>query len=137
MPQAPSRFAAIFGLKCPQCRKGNLFEYPNAYYHPTRFNKMHTHCPKCRAEFSPEPGFFIGAMYISYAFNVAMIITALVVTIVLFDPQEKWIWLVNCITPVLVFFPLNYRVSRSVYLHLFGDLKFDPHKFEEVKKELL
>lgn len=134
MPTPPSKFAAIFGLKCPQCRSGKMFVFPAAFYHPTKFNKMHTHCPKCGGEFSPEPGFFIGAMYISYAFNVALIITALVVTIVLFDPKEKWVWLVNCITPVLLFFPVNFRLSRSLFLHLFGDLRFEQEKFEEAEK---
>ncbi len=86
---------------------------------------MHSHCPTCGGEFSPEPGFFIGAMYISYAFNVAIMITGIVSLLVLKDPQEKWMYFAAAIVPIVLFFPVNFRISRSIYLHLFGDLRYD------------
>ena len=33
---------------------------------------MHQDCPHCGFHFEIEPGFFWGAMYISYAFSVAV-----------------------------------------------------------------
>jgi len=36
---------------------------------------MHDHCPVCELKFEREPGYFLGAMYISYA--VALIVIAL------------------------------------------------------------
>ncbi|MEY4912742.1 MAG: hypothetical protein RL025_569, partial [Bacteroidota bacterium] len=36
---------------------------------------MHQDCPHCGFHFEIEPGFFWGAMYISYAFSVAVSVT--------------------------------------------------------------
>lgn len=95
---------------------------------------MHKECPVCKANFEPEPGFYYGAMYISYALNVAVVITAFVASIILFDRLPLWILLVNAITPVLILFPLNFRISRSVMLHLFGGISYGQHLTDAPEK---
>lgn len=72
----------------------------------------------------PEPGFYQGAMYVSYAFAVAMIATIGVVLYLAGDPPE-WVYITAIIVVTLLFAPWNYRASRIVYLHLFGGIKFD------------
>jgi uncharacterized protein (DUF983 family) len=59
------RLAAIVQQQCPRCLQGQVFA--------TLFC-MHGQCPVCRLPFEREPGYFTGAMYLSY--GMAIIATA-------------------------------------------------------------
>ena len=72
----------------------------------------------------PEPGFYQGAMYVSYAFAVALIATIGVGLYLIGDPPE-WVYITAIIAITILLAPLNYRASRVIYLHLFGGIKFD------------
>jgi hypothetical protein len=50
-----------------------MFKYPASDLR--RATQMHQDCPHCGFHFEIEPGFFWGAMYISYAFSVAVSVT--------------------------------------------------------------
>ncbi|MBU6274968.1 MAG: DUF983 domain-containing protein, partial [Bacteroidetes bacterium] len=52
---------------------------------------MHDDCPHCGFHFEIEPGFFWGAMYISYAFSVAVSVIFGVATYVVFDDPALWV----------------------------------------------
>jgi hypothetical protein len=52
-----SRLAAIVKQQCPRCLRGQVFA--------TLF-RMHEQCPVYRLPFEREPGYFTGAMYLSY-----------------------------------------------------------------------
>ena len=60
-----SLLQSIFAMKCPRCRIGNLFSKPGSfnYKHLTEMPKT---CPTCDQSYLPEPGFYYGAMFISY-----------------------------------------------------------------------
>ncbi len=83
-------------------------------------------CPVCGVAFEPEPGFFWGAMYFSYAFSVGFtMITAFLVYYFLNNPSV--LVYMSFIVPVVVLAsPWSLRYSRSLMLHFFGGLKFDP-----------
>ena len=69
----------ILKFKCPRCHEGDLFTHKN-HYDLGNFLKMHKNCPVCNQTYTPEPGFYFGAAYVSYGFCVAIaIITATVV----------------------------------------------------------
>lgn len=115
--------AALIQGKCPRCRTGQIFTYPATSL--TRFAKMNETCPHCGVRLEPEPGFYQGAMYVSYAFTVAFIV---VVGVVLYfaNVQNEWIYVGTTIAIMLLLAPWNYRVSRIIYLYSFGGLKYDP-----------
>ena len=69
----PSYLTALFQGKCPRCRVGNIFAHSVAAQ-PLRFNKMNETCPHCEVRLEPEPGFYQGAMYVSYAITIACIV---------------------------------------------------------------
>ena len=48
-------------LKCPRCGAGKLFD---------GFFRMRPECSRCRLAFEREQGFFVGAIYVNYAFTV-------------------------------------------------------------------
>jgi uncharacterized protein (DUF983 family) len=108
-----SRLAAIVKQQCPRCLQGQVFA--------TLF-RMHEQCPVCRLPFEREPGYFTGAMYLSY--GVAIIFTSPV-----------WLmmaWLGRSLGEVLLVIgpllvagcPWLFRYARILWLHL--DQAFDP-----------
>jgi uncharacterized protein (DUF983 family) len=123
MSKTSSGFSTILQHKCPRCRKGKMFVYPVSYRF-SRITKMHDHCPSCNLKFEREPGFFYGAMYISYALTVALWVAIAVAMAVLslFDP---WTYLVAGIVILLISIPFMYRLSRSIWLSIF--VKYDPN----------
>jgi uncharacterized protein (DUF983 family) len=125
MAKQRSLLGALLALKCPQCREGNLFQFPNAYRLQTT-SKMNKSCPVCGEDFEREPGFYFGAAYVSYALTVALWV-AVLVALYTFDALG-WIefsffthvtlFLVTGITTLIVLLPPVYRLSRAIWIHL-------------------
>nr|PZN58344.1 MAG: DUF983 domain-containing protein [Bacteroidota bacterium] len=122
---ASSRSGAVLRGKCPRCRQGDIFTYPISRL--SKFNVMNERCPHCDVMLQPEPGFYQGAMYVSYAFAVALIVTIGILLYLLGDPPE-WVYISAIVALTILLAPLNYRASRILYLHLFGGIKFDASK---------
>ncbi|HEY4653446.1 MAG TPA: DUF983 domain-containing protein [Cyclobacteriaceae bacterium] len=116
---------ALLHGKCPRCREGEIFTYPASRL--SKFNVMNSTCPNCGVMFQPEPGFYQGAMYVSYAFAIVFIVTISIVFYVAGDPSE-WTYIGAVVLVTIVMAPLNYRYSRIVYLYMFGGIKFDPSR---------
>jgi uncharacterized protein (DUF983 family) len=55
--------------RCPRCRVGNIFHHSIFLGFP----KMHESCSVCHLRYEREPGYFLGAMYISYALAVPLV----------------------------------------------------------------
>ncbi|WP_246164212.1 DUF983 domain-containing protein [Xanthovirga aplysinae] len=86
---------------------------------------MNKSCPHCGLVFEREPGFFIGAMYVSYAFIVAIFITVALVLNYGFGDPDLWVYIFSVLGVVLIFLPLIVRYSRVLYLNGFGGIKYD------------
>ena len=109
-------FYSIFWNKCPKCRQGDLF-LTSPFQYKT-FDHMHDKCEHCHQSFNPEPGFYYGAMYISYAFQVALVVSILVATYILnLELEIKW-YFVILISFLIVLFTKLFRWSRSIWLHI-------------------
>jgi uncharacterized protein (DUF983 family) len=114
--------AASRGL-CPRCHQGKVFRKP--FYNLKRFDEMHEHCPHCGLRFEVEPGYFIGAMYVSYAISGGV---ALILGFILFyfggDP-DGWVY-AAVVAPVMVLIaPINFRVSRIIWLYYVAGIKYE------------
>lgn len=114
--------SAILRGKCPRCRQGDIFKTKASDL--LGFMKMHDQCAVCSLRFELEPGFYYGAMYISYAFNVALLVAIGVALSVLFDPPV-WIYLVSVSVASLLLLPLSFRYSKILFLYWFGGIDFD------------
>lgn len=82
---------------------------------------MNERCPACGLVFEREPGYFVGAMYASYAFGLVttaywlpLLLLGLHPLIVIGAPAVQ----------LLVQTPITFRYSRVMWLHL--DHGFDP-----------
>ncbi len=117
-----SGFQAILGAKCPQCREGELF--PVSPFSFRKISAINERCPHCNANLNPEPDFYYGAMYISYAFSVALVITSLTAINILIEKPELWMYLAPVLVGNLLLFPAMLRYSKVLYLYGLGKLKF-------------
>ncbi|MFN0048582.1 MAG: DUF983 domain-containing protein [Cytophagales bacterium] len=123
-----TQFQAFIGQKCPQCRKGNMFK--SSTYNLLHFGDANTNCPHCNLYFEREPGFFTGAMYFSYAINVAIIAVAGVGIQFFFNPDIYV--LVGCVSfATLLAMPFTFRYSRMMMMYLFSGVDFDESKAEK------
>jgi uncharacterized protein (DUF983 family) len=113
----------IVHTRCPNCREENMFT--NKTLHLGKMLKMHRTCPRCGQDFMPEPGFYFGAMYFSYAINVALMVTFGVAFEVLFNPENVAYTLASVIVPPLLLAPWNFRISRAIMLYVLGGIKRD------------
>jgi uncharacterized protein (DUF983 family) len=118
-----SKLQAILETKCPRCRKGDIFEY--SHWNLSRFTATHEHCPVCKLRYEIEPGFFIGAMYISYAMSVALAFASGVAVYVLGNDPALWVYLVVVTGLVVLFLPLMFRYSRVLFLYMFSGIKYN------------
>lgn len=80
---------------------------------------MKARCEVCNYKFDREPGYFLGAMYLSYGLAVLQgIITFLI--FYFFFPSVQTIWIPVTILLVVVLFSYkNYKLSRIIYIHIF------------------
>lgn len=112
---------ALLHGKCPACREGALFKYPLKQV--TKFYVMHSQCPVCGAGFEPEPGFYFGSMFITYAFNVALVVT-LGVLFYYFWALPEWLFFLIVVLTAVGTMPISFRMSRTLWLHWFGGLHY-------------
>lgn len=114
-------FSDIMHTRCPRCREQNMFLHHTLDV--KNMLKMHRKCPKCELDFMPEPGFYFGAMYFSYAINVALMAISGVAYQVLFNPDNIMITLASVFMPPILLSPWNFRISRAIMLYVFSDTK--------------
>lgn len=112
---------ALWGGKCPACRKGDIFKYPLSRIQ--KFSAMNASCPVCQAGFEPEPGFYFGSMFITYAFNVALVVIAGVL-LYYFWKLPEWLFLAMVLGVAVATMPFSFRMSRILWLYWFGGLHY-------------
>ncbi len=62
----------MFQGKCPRCQSGKIFK--SSAVNLRKFTDMNADCPVCGLHFEIEPGFFWGAMYVSYTITTGMML---------------------------------------------------------------
>lgn len=76
-----SKLYSVFKFKCPNCHEGEFFtSHP---YNLKKIGDLHLQCPKCGLKYSKEPGFYFGAMYVSYALGIAIFVSVFVANLIL------------------------------------------------------
>jgi len=121
-----NKLGATLLMKCPRCHEGDVFVTKNPYAFG-KMTVMHEHCPHCNLRYEKEMGFFYGAMYVSYMFNIALFVVATVCYYLFFEDKVDWLWyILGYVFLTVILFPLIYRLSRSLWLQAFN--KYDPSK---------
>jgi len=114
---APNRIFSVLFNKCPRCGVGDFFVTKSAY-NLKNFDKMNKNCPHCGENLVPEPGFYQGALYMSYGFYVIFMLIYFFLFIFFFEPYLDYF--LFTIVPVLILLtPYFYRLARRSWLALF------------------
>ena len=117
-----SKFYSIFKFKCPHCHEGEFFVDRNPYHLSTIGDHLEK-CPVCLRRYEPEPGFYYGAMYVSYAYGVMLFVSVYVAMYVL-APDASIGWYIGAILAALfIFSPFLYALSKTTYANLFFHYK--------------
>lgn len=115
---------ALLDLRCPHCHQGSLFSYPA--YNVTKYAVMPEQCAACHLTLEPEPGFYWGAMFVSYAFSVACFLAGGVGTYYLLGNPDTWVYVLVITLLAALTSPIALRYSRAIMLYLFGGIAYDP-----------
>jgi uncharacterized protein (DUF983 family) len=118
---APKRFSpgAMLRGRCPRCGEGAIFPPLLS----RRALAMYSHCPVCGLDYEPEPGYFLGAMYVSYTMGILTILPV-ALALILVAGAALAVTMLVALAQALVTMMFMYRASRVVWLHL--DQVLDP-----------
>ena len=115
-----NKIQSIFKKKCPKCRKGDLFTQPFNWKQPLA---MPDNCPVCGQKYEPEPGFYYGAMFLSYIGTAFLHLFIAGFQIIVLDISVNIAFLVLLVFVVLTYFE-TARLSRSLWINLM--VKYNP-----------
>lgn len=102
--------------KCPKCKIGATFKKRTGLF---SFPDMNKTCSNCTYRFEREPGYFIGAMYLSYGLALTQGVIAYILIQLLLPPLDiGWI-LGLVIFTFFLFAKKNYKWSRILYIYIF------------------
>lgn len=131
MAHKPNLLSSILGMKCPNCRKGNMYSH-KSIFPLKKMMDMPERCPVCGQKMEIEVGFYYGTGYVSYALSVAIAIFNAVwfALFVGFSFRNNSIWWYLGITVgmLVLLQPLLMRLSRVLYLYMFVKYGSSPHQ---------
>ncbi len=106
----------IIKNQCPNCKQANVFQSSNLFSYRTI--KMNDHCPVCQLDFIKEPGFYWGAMYVSYGLAILEGLGTCTINSLLGIPVSDTsnLWII--IFVMLLLSPFNFRMARIIWLYI-------------------
>jgi len=103
--------------KCPRCHQGDVFITTNAF-DLKKFDKLHEKCSHCGLRYEKEPGFFYGAMYVSYALMVAWFVTTWGIN-AFFVHLDAITYLIFLGLSIVLLMTPTFRLSRIIWMNFF------------------
>jgi len=105
-----TRLRALWLQRCPVCFQGAMFRGGFA---------MHPVCPVCGHRFEREPGFFQGAMYVSYGIGIVYLGILALTANALVVPRFGLVPAVAIVAAIhLACIPAVFRYSRVIWAHV-------------------
>ena len=117
--------SSIINFKCPRCRQGELFK-TGTFSFEKPF-EMPDACSNCGQDFEPEPGYYYGAMFISYILTGWFCVGFSLILVFGFG-WSTTAAISLMIAILAIFFVFIFRISRSIWIHITE--KYDPSKTE-------
>lgn len=128
-----TKLFSIIKRKCPHCHEGEFFVSRNLY-DLRHTGDLKDRCSVCHRKFEPEPGFYYGGMYVSYALAVALGVTVYVALGILVPsstPTTKLFWVLGAL---VLSGPVLYAWSKIMWANMFVAYKgVAPVANEDVK----
>jgi len=114
------KWISAWRYTCPRCRQGELFTKPFDIGKPL---SMPYSCDVCEQRFEPEPGYYYGAMFLSYILSSGILLPIALFVVFYFK------WSVNSAMGLIIFLGIMLyirilRFSRSLWIHIM--VKYKP-----------
>jgi hypothetical protein len=93
--------------------------FPAGTLYTSRFADMHPKCTCCGQNFEPEPGFYYGAMYVSFAIGTALFLVVIFVLSLLTEEITLPMVMAAVLVLSVGLLPVIFRLSRAVWIQLF------------------
>lgn len=106
----------VINEKCPKCRDGYVFKQNVSLM---KLPIMNDRCEKCNYRYDREPGYFIGAMYLSYGFAILEGIIAFLIVQYSFPSLSTLYKTIIVVLVMTILGRKNYKLSRVIYIHIF------------------
>jgi uncharacterized protein (DUF983 family) len=116
-----SKLYSIATMTCPQCQESHMM-----VANPYRFSTMgevKDKCEVCGLDLKPEPGFYYGAMYVSYALGVAVFVTIWASCNWFFDNVGVWTQISLVLIALIGLGPYLYALSKVIWANFFFSFK--------------
>lgn len=115
-------FYSVAANKCPRCHSGQVFVSNNPYDLHKGLS-MYENCSHCHLKYEAEPGYFYGAMYVSYALTVGYgVLSWLVFWLINGTVGLELLWFLLASWIILI--PVTFRWSRTLWMNFFT--RFQP-----------
>lgn len=113
----PQIIYSVVANKCPQCHKGKVFENNNLYSFVNGL-KLNTSCSNCGLKYEREPGFFYGALYVSYAFSSGIFIVLYLLDAIWIH-MDTVLLLTLVVIAIIGLYPFSFRWGKTMWLNFF------------------
>ena len=114
-----SKLYSISKNKCPRCHEGSF--WPNPPLKNLLFNRgrLNNNCSNCGLKFEIELGFWYGAMYISYALGVLLMLIIWLLQVIFFPMVDIKHLILFIMLSIVLFCPYNFFFSRLIWINFF------------------
>jgi uncharacterized protein (DUF983 family) len=112
-----SKLYSILNFKCPQCHEGKFLV--STPYDLKNVGDVKEECDVCGLKYAKEPGFYYGAMYVSYALGVALFVTVWASCNWFFDNVSVWTQIGLVILFSILLGPYLFAVSKIIWANFF------------------
>ncbi len=94
---------------------------------------MADRCPRCRLRFERQPGYWLGAMILNFAFTAAAFLVVFLVALAITWPDPPWtpIWIVSMVVAVLTPFAV-FPWTRTLFSAI--ELAVRPPEADEIRE---
>ncbi len=106
---------SILQMKCPKCHEGALFEtgsfsFKKPFYMPDK-------CPCCGQKYFLEPGFYYGAMFVSYIISgwFSLFYVGFLMLVLKLNWQVSFFSLLIFLA---ILFVWTFRISRAIWINI-------------------
>jgi uncharacterized protein (DUF983 family) len=116
-----SKLYSIITMTCPQCQESHMM-----VGNPYRFSTMgevKNKCEVCGLDLEPEPGFYYGAMYVSYGLSVAIFVSIWASCTWFFDNVGVWTQISLIFIALIGLGPYLYALSKVIWANIFFSYK--------------
>ncbi len=124
-----SKAFSILHFKCPRCHEGDLFETSSFSFQKSF--EMPEKCPVCGQKYFLGPGFYYGAMFISYIIT-AFFSLFLVGGLILIGGLGVNVSFVILLAVLAILFVWFFRLARAVWINI--NVSYDPKRRGEIGK---